>query len=49
MNEQNLLPPMMRFRDTPMIEFIQKTLYESQLLYRSNQDFISLSADDRSI
>ncbi len=48
MAEQNFLPPKMRFKKTLMIEFIQRTLHESQFLYRSNQDFLSLSMDDRS-
>ncbi len=48
MTEQNLLPLKMQFKSAPMIDFIQRTLCESQLFYRNNQDFISLSVDDRS-
>ncbi len=49
MTEQYLLPPKLRFKSTLMIEFIQRTLHESQLLYKNNRDFLALSADDRSI
>ncbi len=48
MNEQSLLPLKMRFKSAPMIEFIQKILFESQLLYTNNRDFLSLSVNDRS-
>jgi hypothetical protein len=49
MGEQSLLPPKRRFRNITMIEFIQNILNESQSLYKSNKDFLSLSTDDRSV
>ncbi|CAF1321192.1 unnamed protein product [Rotaria sordida] len=49
MLEQNALPLKLRFKKEPIKKLIQITLDRSQLLYKNNQDFLSLSADDRSI
>jgi hypothetical protein len=47
--EQNGLPPKMRFRLTPVREFFTLIVHESQFLYEKNADFISLCSHDRSI
>ncbi|CAF4222834.1 unnamed protein product, partial [Rotaria sordida] len=49
MLEQNALPLKLRFKKEEIKKLIQITLDRSQLLYKNNQDFLSLSADDRSI
>ncbi len=49
MNEQNLLPPKIRYKSTAVMELLQTLLNESQFIYKNNQDFLSLSPDDRSI
>jgi hypothetical protein len=48
-HEQNLLPLKLRFKNASVMNFIKTILDGSQLLYKSNQDFLSLSANDRSI
>jgi len=47
--EQNGLPPKMRFRLAPVREFFALIINESQFLYEKNADFISLCSHDRSI
>ncbi|CAF1256092.1 unnamed protein product [Rotaria sp. Silwood1] len=49
MRQQISLPIKMRFKSTPVIEFIKILLNETQRLYKNNRDFLSLSTDDRSI
>ncbi|CAF1283122.1 unnamed protein product [Adineta steineri] len=46
--EQHALPPRLRFKTTSMIVFIGTIFNEAQLLYKNNQDFLSLSLEDRS-
>jgi hypothetical protein len=48
MREQNVLPLKLRFKPTSMMKFFLTTLEETQSLYKDNQDFLSLSPDDRS-
>lgn len=45
--EQSFLPYSKQFQILSISKLIQSILYQSQLLYRNNQDFLSLSADDR--
>ncbi|CAF4137363.1 unnamed protein product [Rotaria sordida] len=47
--EQNARPPKLRLKGTSLIEFTRMALDGLRLLYEKNQDFVSLSADDRSI
>jgi cell division protein FtsL len=49
MREQNLLPHKLRFKSSSIIQMIQMILGEIPSLYNTNQDFLSLSAYDRSI
>jgi hypothetical protein len=49
MNEQNLLPLKLRFKSTAIMNFIKTIAGGTQVLYNGNQDFLSLSADDRSV
>ncbi|CAF3464665.1 unnamed protein product, partial [Rotaria sp. Silwood2] len=49
MLEQNVLPFKLRFKQEPIKQLIQMSLDKCQLLYKNNQDFLSLSAVDRSI
>ena len=49
MREQNLLPLKSRFKSASLISLIKTLLDGAQLLYKSNQDFLSLSGDDRSV
>jgi hypothetical protein len=46
--EQNTLPVKLRFKTASMIAFFDVVLNRAQLLYKKNQDFLSLSATDRS-
>jgi hypothetical protein len=47
--EQNNLPLKLRFKCSSMIEFMQLSVSDAQLLYQHNGDFLSLSTNDRSI
>ncbi|CAF1347160.1 unnamed protein product [Adineta steineri] len=49
MQTQNSLPIKLRFKATPLIQFIQASLDDIDMLYNKNQDFLSLSANDRSV
>ncbi|CAF0881940.1 unnamed protein product [Rotaria sordida] len=49
MLEQNNLPFKIRFKQGPIVNFVGMILDKCQSLYTNNQDFLSLSADDRSI
>ncbi|CAF2531364.1 unnamed protein product [Rotaria sp. Silwood2] len=49
MLEQNALPLKLRFKKEPIKALIQMALDKCQSLYKNNQDFTSLSTDDRSI
>ena len=49
MSDQNNLPHKLRFKSASVIELFQKALDKAQSLYQNNRDFLSLSADDRSI
>ncbi|CAF1064030.1 unnamed protein product [Rotaria sp. Silwood1] len=49
MREQELLPPTMRYESPAVIDLIQMILHDGQSLYKTNQDFLSLSVDDRCI
>ena len=49
MSQQNSLPPRLRFKSASVIQLYQMTLDAGQSLYKNNRDFLSLSADDRSI
>ncbi|CAF3519760.1 unnamed protein product, partial [Rotaria sp. Silwood2] len=47
MNEQNSLPPKIRFKSEVLIKYFSVSFEGTQLLYKNNQDFLSLSLDDR--
>lgn len=47
LNEQNHLPSKMRYKTTSVINFIRSLLISTPLLYKNNQDFQSLSIEDR--
>ncbi len=47
--EQNQLPPKMRFKLAPVGQFFTSITSAGQLLYEKNVDFISLCSHDRSI
>ncbi|CAF4260715.1 unnamed protein product [Rotaria sp. Silwood2] len=49
MRGQTSLPIKIRFKSAPVLEFIKVLLDGTQLLYKNNRDFFSLSRDDRSI
>ncbi|CAF1057033.1 unnamed protein product [Adineta steineri] len=49
MEEQNNLPIKFRFKCEPLKKFISGLMDRAQLLYKNNQDFLSLIDDDRSI
>ncbi|CAF1092323.1 unnamed protein product [Adineta ricciae] len=48
MTEQESLPLKLRFKTGPMLAFINSVLEGAELLYKNNQDFLSLSLEDRS-
>jgi hypothetical protein len=47
--DQTVLPIKLRFKCGAMFELIQMIVDGTQSLYKNNQDFISLCADDRSL
>ncbi len=49
LQEQNELPPKMRFKLIPVAELLTLITGVGQLVYEKNLDFISLSSHDRSI
>ncbi|CAF3837777.1 unnamed protein product [Rotaria sordida] len=49
MRGQTNLPIKIRFKSSSVLELIKVLLDETQLLYKNNRDFLSLSTDDRSI
>ncbi len=49
MQEQNELPPKMRFRLAPITELFTSIASAGQLLYEKNADFVSLCSHDRSL
>ncbi|CAF1365516.1 unnamed protein product [Adineta steineri] len=49
MKTQNSLPIKLRFKAAALIQFIQTSLDDIDILYNKNQDFLSLSANDRSV
>ena len=49
MYEQRLLPYKLRFKCSSIIGIIQRIFHSTQFLYKNNEDFHSLSIDDRSI
>ncbi|CAF0862383.1 unnamed protein product [Rotaria sp. Silwood1] len=49
MLEQSVLPFKFRFKQEPILNFVGMVLDKSQSLYTNNQNFLSLSEDDRSL
>ena len=49
MSEQHNLPPKLRFKISSILELFQLVLDTTQSLYKNNEDFLSLSTNDRSI
>jgi hypothetical protein len=49
MHQQNLFPLKLRFKSTTIMNIIKTIAGRAQSLYNRNQDFLSLSADDRSV
>lgn len=49
MSEQSNLPAKLRFKSTSVTQLYRMTLDATQSLYKNNEDFLSLSTDDRSI
>ncbi|CAF3964605.1 unnamed protein product, partial [Rotaria sp. Silwood1] len=49
MNEQMSLPPKLRLKSGALIRYFKDSMEGTQLLYKNNQDFLSLSANDRSV
>ncbi|CAF3682472.1 unnamed protein product, partial [Rotaria sp. Silwood1] len=49
MNEQMSLPPKLCLKSGALIRYFNDSMEGTQLLYKNNQDFLSLSANNRSV
>ncbi|CAF1578353.1 unnamed protein product, partial [Rotaria sp. Silwood1] len=49
MNEQMSLPPKLRLKSEALNRYFNDSMEGTQLLYKNNQDFLSLSANNRSV